>query len=208
MGKGNGEETSNHNLEPNTLICKQIKMENIFYLDANRQKNGPLKDSELLGRGVTASTLVWMPGLTQWTPAGQVPQLAYLFNGQPSPVAAEQPAAEQPVYHTETTEAGTEPAYAATEQSGAAVQQVVVNTESPTNVCGAIGMTLAILLFVLWIPGVGLAIAWLVALIFSIIGVCRPKKGMAIAGLIITVLLLLAGIISLIFGFTLLKSLF
>ena len=71
-----------------------------------------------------------------------------------------------------------------------------------------IGMTLAILLFVLWIPGVGLAIAWLVALIFSIIGVCRPKKGMAIAGLIITVLLLLAGIISLIFGFTLLKSLF
>ncbi len=40
-------------------------MENIFYLDANRQKNGPLKDSELLGRGVTASTLVWMPGLTQ-----------------------------------------------------------------------------------------------------------------------------------------------
>lgn len=176
-------------------------MENIFYLDANRQKNGPLKDSELLGRGVTASTLVWMPGLTQWTPAGQVPQLAYLFNGQPSPVAAEQPAAEQPVYHTETTEAGTE-------QSGAAVQQVVVNTESPTNVCGAIGMTLAILLFVLWIPGVGLAIAWLVALIFSIIGVCRPKKGMAIAGLIITVLLLLAGIVSLIFGFTLLKSLF
>lgn len=178
-------------------------MENIFYLDANRQKNGPLKDSELLGRGVTASTLVWMPGLTQWTPAGQVPQLAYLFNGQPSPVAA-----EQPVYISETTEAGTEPAYAATEQSGAAVQQVVVNTESPTNVCGAIGMTLAILLFVLWIPGVGLAIAWLVALIFSIIGVCRPKKGMAIAGLIITVLLLLAGIVSLIFGFTLLKSLF
>lgn len=182
-------------------------MENIFYLDANRQKNGPLKDSELLGRGVTASTLVWMPGLTQWTPAGQVPQLAYLFNGQPSPVAAGQPAAEQPVYHTETTEAGTEPAYAATEQSGAVVQQVV-NTEAPTNVCGAIGMTLAILLFVLWIPGVGLAIAWLVALIFSIIGVCRPKKGMAIAGLIITVLLLLAGIVSLIFGFTLLKSIF
>ncbi len=175
-------------------------MENIFYLDANRQKNGPLNDSELLGRGVTASTLVWMPGLTQWTPAGQVPQLAHLFN--------EQPAAEQPVYHTETTEAGTEPAYAATEQSGAVVQQMVVNTESPTNVCGAIGMTLAILLFVLWIPGVGLAIAWLVALIFSIIGVCRPKKGMAIAGLIITVLLLLAGIVSLIFGFTLLKSLF
>ena len=174
-------------------------MENIFYLDANRQKNGPLKDSELLGRGVTASTLVWMPGLTQWTPAGQVPQLAHLFNGQPSPVAAEQPAA---------TEAGTEPAYAATEQSGAVAQQVVVNTESSTNVCGAIGMTLAILLFVLWIPGVGLAIAWLVALIFSIIGVCRPKKGMAIAGLIITVLLLLAGIVSLIFGFTLLKSLF
>ena len=31
---------------------------------------------------------------------------------------------------------------------------------------------------------------------------------MAIAGLIITVLLLLAGIVSLIFGFTLLKSLF
>ena len=84
------------------------------------------------------------------------------------------------------------------------IEQVVVNTESPTNVCGAIGMTLAILLFVLWIPGVGLAIAWLVALIFSIIGVCRPKKGMAI----ITVLLLLAGIVSLIFGFTLLKSLF
>ena len=180
-------------------------MENIFYLDANRQKVGPLKDSELLEHGVTGSTLVWMPGLTQWTPAAQVPQLASLLNGQSSPAASEQPA-EQPIYHTEQVAISTQAGYAATEQSNPAAQQVVVNTASSINVCGAIGMTLAILLFVIWIPGVGLAITWLVALIFSIIGVCRPKKGMAIAGLIITVLLLLIGIVSLIFGFSMLKS--
>lgn len=186
-------------------------MENIFFLDANRQKVGPLTDGELLGRGVTVSTLVWMPGLKQWTPAGQVPQLASLFNAQAVPHTGE-PAAEQPAYHVEQPEAAASSVgQGSVNQPNPAVQQVVVSTAgtgSSVNVCGAIGMTLAILLFVVWIPGVGLALTWLVALVFSIIGVCRPNKGMAIAGLIITVLLLLIGIISLILGLSFMSSLF
>lgn len=185
-------------------------MENIFFLDANKQKVGPLKASELLSRGVTPSTLVWMPGLTQWTPAGNVPQLQAIFSAQ-------QAGAEQSGYTSEpqgtygTAENNASTAYennayaTGNQQPIYAAQQ---NSAQGVNVCGAIGMTLAILLFVIWIPGVGLAISWLVALIFSIVGVCRPQKGMAIAGLVITVLLLLVGIFSLIFGLSFFSKMF
>ena len=185
-------------------------MENIFFLDANRQKVGPLKDSELLERGVNAATLVWMPGLQQWTPAGQVPQLAALFVRQEAAYSTvnenSRREAEQPVYQTERT-VGEAQENGAEILNNPAVQQAIVNAAAQgrgVNVCGAIGLTLALLLFVAWIPGVGPALVWLVALIFSIIGVCRPQKGMAIAGLIITVVLLFVGIISMICGLKLL----
>lgn len=185
-------------------------MENIFFLDANKQKVGPLKDSELLSRGVTPATLIWMPGLTQWTPAGSVPQLHGIFhvqqNGAGQAGFTSEPQDTYDVAENNTgTTAGNNAYATGSQQPVYATQQ---NAAQGINVCGAIGMTLAILLFVIWIPGVGIAISWLVALIFSIIGVCRPQKGMAIAGLVITVLLLLVGIISLIFGLSFFSRMF
>lgn len=74
-------------------------MSQYFYLDANRQQQGPIEGSQLPSYGVNASTLVWCNGMPDWTPAGQVPELAGLFAGvapQQAPGAYQQPAYQQP----------------------------------------------------------------------------------------------------------------
>ena len=55
-------------------------MEQFFYLDANNTQQGPVNASLLVSLGVTPTTLVWKQGMAQWTPAGQVPELAAIFN--------------------------------------------------------------------------------------------------------------------------------
>lgn len=51
-------------------------MKNYFYLDANNQQQGPVSEMALSVSGVTSTTLVWCEGMTEWTPAGNVPELA------------------------------------------------------------------------------------------------------------------------------------
>jgi hypothetical protein len=41
---------------------------------------GPIDENQLLGRGVTANTLLWREGMADWKPAGQITELGYLFN--------------------------------------------------------------------------------------------------------------------------------
>lgn len=60
-----------------------------WHLAINGQSKGPLSDQQLLqsvqSGELNAATLVWTPALGNWTPAGQVPQLGYLFSGPPAP---------------------------------------------------------------------------------------------------------------------------
>jgi len=69
--------------------------------------------------------------------------------------------------------------------------QVVV-VEKKGNGMGTAGFVLALLgLIFCWVPVLDW-ILWLLGLIFSIIGMFKPKKGLAIAGLIISFIFLIA----------------
>ena len=64
---------------------------NIFYLSPTREKKGPVNEDQLKAANISPDTLVWMPGLSAWTPAKQVPQIAALLP-QPEPAPAPAPA--------------------------------------------------------------------------------------------------------------------
>ena len=68
-------------------------------------------------------------------------------------------------------------------------QTVIVNQVArPSNALGTAGFVLALIaLFVGWIPVVGW-IAWFLGGLFSFIGVFNPPRGMATAGLVISLI--------------------
>jgi hypothetical protein len=61
----------------------------LFHVTRGGQTHGPFTMEQLAGaiaRGeVAADTLVWTAGMANWTPAGQVPQLAAQFGPPPPP---------------------------------------------------------------------------------------------------------------------------
>lgn len=66
------------------------------------------------------------------------------------------------------------------------VQPQVVVVEKKGNGMGTAGFVLALLgLIFCWVPVLDW-ILWLLGLIFSIVGMFKPKKGLAIAGLVIS----------------------
>ncbi|MDD3723164.1 MAG: hypothetical protein PHW92_11910 [Lutibacter sp.] len=71
-------------------------------------------------------------------------------------------------------------------QSG---QTIIINqTEKRSNGIGTAGFVLALIaLFLGWIPVLGWII-WLLGLIFSFVGVFKTPKGLAIAGLVISLI--------------------
>lgn len=66
---------------------------------------------------------------------------------------------------------------------------VIVNkTENPSNGIGTAGFILALLAIIFcWVPVLNW-ILWVLGLIFSFVGVFKPKKGLAIAGLVLSVI--------------------
>lgn len=68
------------------------------------------------------------------------------------------------------------------------------------NVCGLLGFIFALVAFLGWFGGpiIGGAL-WLAGLVLSIIGMSRRPKGLATAGLIISLVGLVIGLIALIF---------
>ncbi|MBR5532867.1 MAG: FHA domain-containing protein [Bacteroidales bacterium] len=75
--------------------------------------------------------------------------------------------------------------------------------EEGANGVGITGFVIAIIsIFLFWIPYFGPILPF-VSLILSIIGVTRPKKGLAIAGLIISIIILIISLIVSIIGSTL-----
>ena len=59
-------------------------MKQYYYLDG-QQQFGPLSKEELQGKNITKETLVWYEGLSEWTKAGEVEDLADLFPNIPTP---------------------------------------------------------------------------------------------------------------------------
>lgn len=70
-----------------------------------------------------------------------------------------------------------------------AAQNVIVNVESrKSNGLGTAGFVLALIgLFLSWIPVLGWII-WILGLIFSFVGVFKSPRGLAIAGLVISLI--------------------
>ena len=183
---------------------------NIFYLSPSREKKGPVNEDQLKAANISPDTLVWMPGLSAWTPAKQVPQIAALLP-QPEPAPAPTPAPKPaPVQPQVVITQPVQPQVAKPQP----VQPQVVNTQPinvqpvdenysverpheasaervPFNAAGMTGMVLALLSLLNWVPVVGFVLGWIVALVFSIVGLCRPKKGMAITGLILCLIILI-----------------
>lgn len=70
-----------------------------------------------------------------------------------------------------------------------------VNVEHNSNGMGVAGFVLALLgLILCWVPGLNW-ILWLLGLIFSCIGLGRHPKGLAIAGLVISLLFIVLYIV-------------
>lgn len=70
-----------------------------YYYMKDGQEVGPVEESELISVGVTRGTLVWHYGMPMWAKAGEVSELAYLFNpeyGRP-PIIETVSQDEQPV---------------------------------------------------------------------------------------------------------------
>ena len=212
---------------------------NIFYLSPTREKKGPVNEDQLKAANISPDTLVWMPGLSAWTPAKQVPQIAALLpQPEPAPAPAPAPAPKpapvqpqvvitQPVQPQVAKPQPVQPQVVNTQPVQPQVvntqpvqpqpvyaQPQVVNTQPinvqpvdenysvehpheashervPFNAAGMTGMVLALLSLLNWIPVIGFVLGWIVALVFSIVGLCRPKKGMAITGLILCLIILI-----------------
>lgn len=58
-----------------------------YYIAKNGTHQGPYSINQLIEMGITKDTLVYNESLTGWTPAGNVPELAGIFNNTGSAVS-------------------------------------------------------------------------------------------------------------------------
>ena len=79
-------------------------MKQYYYLDG-QQQFGPLSKEELQGKNITKETLVWYEGLSEWTKAGELEDLADLFPNIPTPppIPEQKIATSPPIPEVETT---------------------------------------------------------------------------------------------------------
>lgn len=81
-----------------------------YYIVENNQQAGPFTLEQLAARGITPDTNVWTEGMANWTLAGQVSELQFLFAQQtppqtppqapPTPEPEPAPMYEQPSYNS------------------------------------------------------------------------------------------------------------
>lgn len=168
----------------------------VYYLDRDHQRHGPVKPESLSACGVGPDNYVWMAGMKDWLLARDVPELApYVF-------AASGPAVSGPAAPADAS-AGYD-GYA--RPAAAEPRREPRQQPSSGNGAGVAGFVLAIFLLVCWIPGFNIFVCWLLALIFSCVGLRRRPRGLAIAGLVITLLLLLVFIILLSIGISVMSE--
>lgn len=53
-----------------------------YYIVENNQRSGPFSYDQLAARGISSSTEVWTEGMSNWMPAGDVPELQSIINTQ------------------------------------------------------------------------------------------------------------------------------
>lgn len=53
-----------------------------YYIVENNQQSGPFSYEQLASMGISASTEIWTEGMSNWTPAGDVPELQSIINNQ------------------------------------------------------------------------------------------------------------------------------
>lgn len=71
-------------------------MRKYYYIDdTSKQQCGPFTLQELPSRNISRDTMVWSAGMRDWTKAGNVEELTYLFNSK-APVLQEQQNRPQP----------------------------------------------------------------------------------------------------------------
>lgn len=76
-----------------------------YYYSDGQQQLGPLSKEELQSKGITKETLVWYEGLSEWTKAGELEDLADLFPNIPTPppMPEQKIATPPPIPETEKT---------------------------------------------------------------------------------------------------------
>lgn len=57
-------------------------MKYYYFINSFNNRKGPFRIDELHNYNILRTTLVWCEGMPNWQPAGQVPELAFLFQSQ------------------------------------------------------------------------------------------------------------------------------
>ena len=94
-----------------------------YYIAQNGQPVGPFEPNQLLAQGLRPDSLVWNESMSEWTPAGQVGELASLFAQAQAPIP-QQPAYQQPVQQPAYQQPAQQPAYQQPAQQPAYQQPV------------------------------------------------------------------------------------
>lgn len=169
-------------------------MKQYYYVTPSNEKAGPVYPQDFGALGINADTLVYCQGLSTWTPAGQIPELApYLQQPMAQPLQQQQPY-QQPYQQ----QAYQQPQYQQPQQQFAQQYQQQYPQQYPQsvyeperkskNVPGLLGFIFSLVsITTIWIPFIHI-LAWILlipAFILSIIGIFKRSKGLAIAGLAI-----------------------
>ncbi|MDB5292901.1 MAG: hypothetical protein JWL69_4142 [Phycisphaerales bacterium] len=169
-----------------------------WYYSQGGQQLGPVSEAQLQqmksAGQVGPADLVWSEGMTDWLPAGQVPQLQTHATGLPAASPTAQPAA--PVQGHWGGQAAVNPPYGAHQQPGAYQQSGYAQPGygGYSTGAGQSQQTLAIVGFVcsILLPVVGLIIS-----IIALNGMKKSGnnegKGFATAGLVISLIFVVGG---------------
>lgn len=101
-----------------------------YWIIVDDHHDGPYSGRQLVDNGLKPDTLVWTEGLTDWTPASEIAELAAMLENRPA-AGGEEP--EEPVSAFITPEE--EPEAEASAPAGAEVEIEVVETPAAAPSC-------------------------------------------------------------------------
>ena len=141
-----------------------------YFIHEGEKQEGPFTIDELKLKSLSSNTPVWHEGLKDWTTVSEIDELnALVTSPPPMKMASSAPS---------------------TGTSARLPNQTVIvnNQEKKSNGAGTAGFVLSLVaLFSGWIPIAGW-IVWLLGLIFSLVGLSKQPRGLAIAGAIISLI--------------------
>ena len=60
-------------------------MKKYYYITPEKEQRGPVEAAMLASCGVDSNTMVWTEGMSNWQPAGEIPDLAFFIITAPTP---------------------------------------------------------------------------------------------------------------------------